>query len=64
MNRRLSIIAETLFDTIVMEDRGSDVSFPNPPRTNESDRFEVFGKASDPLDQPVASETSPRPRRM
>ena len=38
-----TVIAKPLFDPVVMEDGESNGCFPDPPRANESDRFEVFG---------------------
>jgi len=54
-----AVIAEPFLDSIVVEDRESDGSFPDSPCTDESDGFEVSGEANELLDQPVTSETGP-----
>lgn len=56
-------IAKPFLDAIVMQDSESYRGFTDPPCTDESEVFEVYGKANDFLDQPIASETGPRWRR-
>ena len=41
----------------MVEDSQRDGRFPDSPRTNESDRIEIFGKTDDILDQLVAPKT-------
>ena len=52
-----TVIAEPFPYTIVVEDRESNRSFPDPPGANKSDGFQVFGETNDFLNQPVTSET-------
>ena len=54
-----AVLAEPLFDTIVVEDSQNDGCLPDPPCADESDGCEGFGEANDLLDQLVASETGP-----
>jgi hypothetical protein len=54
-----TVVAKPVLNAIVVEDLERDRRFPNPPCTNESDRFEVFGESDDRLYQFVASETGP-----
>jgi len=56
-----TIIAEPLFDAIMVENRQGNGCFPNPPGADESDWSEVFSQTDDLLDQLVPSETRPRP---
>ena len=58
-----TVLAEPCFDPIVLEGGKSDGCFPNPPCTDESDGFKVFGESDDLLDQLVTPETIPRCRR-
>ena len=58
-----AVIAKAVLDPIVVEDSKGDGGFPNPPRTDESNRFEVFGETDNLLNQFTASETGPRRRR-
>ena len=53
-----TVIAKMLLDAIVVEGREGDGSFPDPPWTDESDRFEVFGKVDYFLDQEIPPKTS------
>jgi hypothetical protein len=54
-----TVIAKPFLDAIVVEDSEGDGCFPDPPCTDESDGFEVFGNSDDLLDQLPASETGP-----
>ena len=45
-----AVIAKPELDAIVVENGEGNGCFPNAPRTNESDGFEVFSKIDDPLD--------------
>jgi len=45
-----TVVAESLFDMIVVEDCQSDGGLPDSASTNESDRCEVFSKTNDLLD--------------
>jgi hypothetical protein len=44
-----TIIAEPFLDSIVVEHVERDRCLPDPPCTDESDRFEVFGESDDCL---------------
>ena len=57
-----TVVTESLFDAVVMEDGQSDRRFANPAGTDESDRFQVLGKTNNLLDQPITSEKGPRRR--
>jgi hypothetical protein len=50
-------LAKSFFDSAVVEDGKCNRCFPDPPCTNESDGFEVFGEPSDLLDQVIAPKT-------
>ena len=54
-----AVVAKPVLDPIVVEDSEGDGCLPDATRTDESDRFEVFSKSGDLLDQLVASETGP-----
>jgi hypothetical protein len=58
-----TVITKPGLDSIVVEEGESDSCLPNPPCSNESDRFEVFGKTNKLLDQFVTSEKIPGWRR-
>jgi len=51
-----AIVAKSLLDAIVVEDRQRNRCLPNTPCADESGGREVFGEANDPLDQFVTSE--------
>ena len=53
------MIVKPFLDAIVVEDSQGDKCFPDSTWTDESDQGKVFGKANDPPDQLVASETGP-----
>jgi hypothetical protein len=55
-----TVVTESLFDPIVVEDGESDGCLPDSTGTNESDGREVLGQTEDLLDQLVTSETGPR----
>jgi len=55
-----TVIAKPFLDALVVEDSQGDRRFPNSACTDESDGCTVFGKADDPLNQLVASETGLR----
>jgi hypothetical protein len=57
-----SVLAKSIFDPIVVEDSEGNRRFPDPPCTNESDGFDVFGESDNLLDQLVTPETVPRGR--
>ena len=57
-----TVVSESLFDAIVVEDGQSDRCLPDPSCTDESERTQVFCKTNDFLDQFVASKTGPRRR--
>ena len=54
-----TVVTESFFDAIVVEDRQSDGRLPDSASANESDRCEVFGQTDDQL---AASEAGPRCR--
>jgi hypothetical protein len=54
-----AVIAKSVFDPTVVEDSESNRRFPDPPRTDESDGFEVFGESDDLLNQLVTPEKVP-----
>ena len=45
-----TVVAEPLFDPIVVKDGQSDRSLSDPARTNEGSGCEVFGQANNLLD--------------
>jgi len=55
-----TMIVKPFLDAIVVEDSQGDKCFPDSTWTDESDQGKVFGKANDPPDQLVASETGLR----
>ena len=57
-----TVVTESLFDPIVMEDSQDNGRLPNPAGSNESDGCQVLRQIDDPLDQLVTSETGPRRR--
>jgi hypothetical protein len=57
-----TVVAEFLFDLIMMEDCEGDRCLPDPPCADESDRFEVFSEFDDLFNQLVTSKTIPRGR--
>ena len=57
-----TVVTESSFDLIVMENGQSDGCLANSTGTNESDGHEVFGQIHDLLYQLVTSETGPRRR--
>ena len=54
------VLAKPFLDPIVVEDGQGNGRFPNPARTDESNRSEGLDKANDLLNQLVPSETGPR----
>jgi hypothetical protein len=58
-----TVVTKSFFDSIVVEDGEGDGCLPDPPRTDESDGFQVFGEFNDLFNQVVASETVPGRRR-
>ena len=58
-----TVLAKPFLDPTVVEDSERNSCFPNSPRPNESNGFEVFGESDDLFDQLVTSEKVPRGRR-
>jgi hypothetical protein len=54
-----TVITKSLFDAIIVEDGEGDRSFPDPPCTNESDRFQISSEFNDLLNQLFTSEKGP-----
>ena len=52
-----TVVTESLFYAIMMEDGQSDGRFSDPADTNESGGREVFDQTNDLLDQLVTTET-------
>ena len=46
-----TVIAEMVLDAIVVEGREDDGGFPDPPWTDESDRFDVYCERNNFLDR-------------
>lgn len=46
-----TVFVMSFFGALVMEDCESNKHFPDPPHTNEGDRFEGFSKSDNPLDR-------------
>ena len=57
-----TVLAKSFFYPLVVKDSESDRSFPNPPRTNEGDRFKAFSESDNFLNQFIAPKTVPRRR--
>ena len=55
-----TVIAESLFDAIIVKDGQSGGCLANSAGTDECNWNEVLGEIDDPLDQLVASEEGPR----
>ena len=55
-----TVVAEPLFDAIVMEGGQSDGCLADSTGTNESDGFDLFGQVNNFLDQFVTSKTGLR----
>jgi len=55
-----AVVAETLFDAIVVEDGESDGRLADSANTNESEGNEVFCQTGELLDQLVSSKEVPR----
>ena len=55
-----TVIAESFFDSIVMEDRESNGCLSDSACADESDGLEAFDKSGDLLNQLISSETVPR----
>ena len=51
--------SEAFLDAIVVEDGEGNGGFSDPPRTDESDRGEVFCETDDLVNQVVTPETRP-----
>lgn len=49
-------MTKSLLEAPVVEDGEGDRRFPNPPCTDQSDRFEVFSEPNDIFDQLVTSK--------
>jgi hypothetical protein len=45
-----SVLAKSLLDAVVVEDRQRDRRLPDPPCTDESEGCEAFGETNDLLD--------------
>ena len=60
MNVEPPVATKPFLDAIVVEDGEGDRSFANATSTNKSDWIKFLGQTNDPLDQFVATETSPR----
>ena len=58
-----TVVAESLFDPIVMKDGKGNRRLSDPTGTDESDGLEVFGQANDLLNQLATSETGSWRRR-
>ena len=54
-----AVITKPFLDTIVVKDLECDGCFPDPPCTDQSDRFQVFRKLNDVVDESVPSEAGP-----
>jgi hypothetical protein len=54
-----SVLANSIFDPIVVEDGEGDRRLPDPPCADESDGFEVFCESDNLLNQLVTPETVP-----
>ena len=54
-----TVVPKPLLDAVVMEDGQSDGRFPDPAWADQGDWSEAFSEDDNPLDQLVASETSP-----
>ena len=57
---KLTVLAEPLLDTIVVEDGERDGRLADPANANESDWSEISCQSNDILDQFVTSETDSR----
>ena len=55
-----TVVPESVFDAVMMEDGQSDGCLANPASTNESDGCEVFRQTYDLLDQFVTSKAGSR----
>ena len=54
-----AVMTKPLLDSIVMENRQRDGSFPDPARADEGDWTKVFSEMDDLLDQFIASKERP-----
>ena len=54
-----AVIAKPFLDAIMVKNLECDGCFPDPPCTNQSDRFQVFCKPDNVVDESVTSEASP-----
>jgi hypothetical protein len=52
-----TIIAKSVREAFVVENSECDCSFPDPPRTDESDGFQVFCESNDLFDERIPPET-------
>ena len=52
-----TVVAESLFDSIVMEDFQSDGRLPDPACTDKSGGFDVFSQTNNLVDKIATSET-------
>jgi hypothetical protein len=57
-----AVVAESIFDPIVVEGCESNGRLSDAPCADESDGLEVFSESDDLLNQLVTSETVPRRR--
>jgi hypothetical protein len=55
-----TVVAESFFDPIVVEDLEGNRCLADPPCADESDGFEISSESDDRSNQLVASETVPR----
>ena len=55
-----TVFSKLFLDAIVVEDRQSDGSLPDSPRTDKSDRDEVLYETDDLLGEFFTSETGSR----
>ena len=54
-----TIISESLFDAIVVEDREGDGRLPGPSCTNQGNGFQILSQSNDLFNQFISTETDP-----
>ena len=54
-----SVLAKSFLDPIMVEDGERNRCLPNPPRTDESDGFQIFSQSNNLFDQLAASKAGP-----
>ena len=54
-----TVVAKSFFDPIVVENCEGNGCFPDPPCADEGDRFQIFGKTDNLLNQLIPSKTDP-----